>query len=446
MPVIAEAAGDPRFFGEYCGNHREEVSVVVPLFPLLPIPVRKTYHVDMSIRAHSDYHENTRGDGVVNGSGEITVEGHDLPEALAEEQGIAAGMQIPVAFSGYVAEVGKLTGYAVAPGRERTNSSVTLSGDGMEIRIRALERDVRLSKLQCGNRAPEARITTAADSFAWGRLNALGGSITDDEPGPFPDSRLTWRSDRDRSWVRHGYSAMLGDLSPGRHRITFEVTDSGGLTDSAEKSITIANTPPGTVTIFNPRDGSEFCEGQEITFDGWATDAESGNLTGLTEAMRWTYGSVPIGSGTPLSGVLPVGEHTVTLTASDGLASSQASVRVAVRPRSGRSCAPTVAIRRPVSNQVIGNGPRDCLAFQVDRASDPEDGELGDASIIWRDSAEGVAPREFRGRMVDPLPCGFFAGSVDTRHVISATAVDSDGNETTVSRTIYVIPVEGGPY
>ena len=77
-----------------------------------------------------------------------------------------------------------------------------------------------------------------------------------------------------------------------------------------------ANISP-TATITSPSDGSTYPEGDTITFSGSAEDPEDGALTG--DSLVWTSSiDGQIGTGTSFTrDDLLVGEHTVTLTATD---------------------------------------------------------------------------------------------------------------------------------
>ena len=71
------------------------------------------------------------------------------------------------------------------------------------------------------------------------------------------------------------------------------------------------------VTITSPTDGLTFNEGDPITFQGKATDPEDGALTG--SSLVWTSsidGQIGIGESL-ITSSLPVGTHTITLTATD---------------------------------------------------------------------------------------------------------------------------------
>jgi hypothetical protein len=79
-----------------------------------------------------------------------------------------------------------------------------------------------------------------------------------------------------------------------------------------------ADNAPPVVGIDAPTDGSHFQQGQPVTFTGTADDTEDGSLIG--NSLVWTSNLMngPIGTGTQFTtGDLVVGNHTITLTATD---------------------------------------------------------------------------------------------------------------------------------
>jgi hypothetical protein len=87
-------------------------------------------------------------------------------------------------------------------------------------------------------KAPEVYIISLEDdaNVAPGTLVELAGLATDREDGPIDDSRLVWSSDRQGS-LGTGPSNAAAGLLPGWHTITLAVTDSDGMTSSANVRI-----------------------------------------------------------------------------------------------------------------------------------------------------------------------------------------------------------------
>ncbi len=439
LPTLADAAGDGRFYGTYCGTHREEVSVWVPLFPLLPIPVRRTYHVDLSLRAHADYIETHLGNGLLHGVGRARVESHTLPGFAAH--GLEAGDELGFAFTGRVVARGSATGVVRARGIEATSGSVGLSNDGMTVRVRAMDREIALSKLECGNRAPTVTINLPhEEEFPWGRAITFSGSIRDDgDVAAIPDRHKRWLSDR-AGLIGTGDRISTRDLAPGPHTITFAVADTGGLTASATKRITISNTPP-RVFIDEPNAAGTYYAGAPITFRGHANDTQQGNLTG--SSLQWTTGTTRIGTGTDFMAALPAGAHTVRLTATDGISPAYNEVRISVSPCPPAGCPPGVRIVSPgnLSAPVGDESPANCLPL-VAEAADSEGRTLGGNALVWTTQADGAPPEELPSRGENVEKCFAAGPGGDWWSTITVTATDRHGVSASDSIRILVI---GGP-
>ena len=100
-------------------------------------------------------------------------------------------------------------------------------------------------------------------------------------------------------------------------------------------SINPQNSPP-TVSITSPSPGSEFDEGNSVTFQGSASDSEDGNLS---SQIQWSSSiDNAIGSGASFSANLSVGTHiiTATITDSGGLSDSDA-ITITVNPQNSPS-------------------------------------------------------------------------------------------------------------
>jgi hypothetical protein len=424
------AASDPRFFGTYCGEHVEEYDIPVCI-PFIPFACwRETRSVRVSIEGQLKHSINPAGQGFIQGRATASGGGKTMSAYL----------------SGLVTGHGRAKGLGVIPGIRDGEGRVTLSENGEVLTAEAYDYRIRLSKADCGNSPPTASITTEREIFPWGRLESLRATANDPEDESIPRARLVWKSNRDTSWRQYGLSARTNDLSPGEHIISFTAIDSGGRRAVATKTIQIENNVP-RVEILTPGVGQVFYAGQRIPFSAQVTDVENGNLTNTEGVLTWSYGSGRVmGAGTPISYVLPVGEHLVTASANDGAGAGTATRTVIVRAASG-NVPPTVTIRQPVRYQVTGNGAEDCIALEVATAFDHEDRELYGDSIVWTDLMEGTAePREIttRGRRV--IECGLMAGDNDTKHTITVTVTDSAGATSSASQEIYVTPIAGGVY
>src|SRR5205823_14048435 len=75
---------------------------------------------------------------------------------------------------------------------------------------------------------------------------SLTASATDREDGSLA-AAITWTSSRDGA-LGTGGSLTLSTLTAGVHTLTASVTDSGGRTASASRSITVSGRPAVTIT------------------------------------------------------------------------------------------------------------------------------------------------------------------------------------------------------
>jgi hypothetical protein len=114
---------------------------------------------------------------------------------------------------------------------------------------------------------PSASITspTSGKVSSYGDVVNFAGSATDPEDGALTGTSLVWTSSRD-GFLGTGTSFSKSDLSVGIHTITLKATDSMGLNNSVQVTITI--NPVAKIT--SPTEGDIFSEEESITLTGQA--------------------------------------------------------------------------------------------------------------------------------------------------------------------------------
>ena len=233
-PPAPPPPSDPRFFGTYYGSFLTEVCKKYRV-TFLGITIKKGTKCRSikvkNIWLHLNYQELPVG-GVFSGRGEGSFEGNRIPVAMAGnivKTGMAWGM-VNLMLPKYRTE----RGYAY------------LSKDGLALTIPVMGRKIVLRKDAGPNTAPQVKITVPSpgQSLDYGTTYPFSATVADAQQKFFPYQRLIWKSDRDGVLTDKGASIYTNSLSPGKHLITFEAMDDGGLTATDSVSIAVVNHPP----------------------------------------------------------------------------------------------------------------------------------------------------------------------------------------------------------
>ncbi|GAB6094807.1 hypothetical protein JCM14469_10590 [Desulfatiferula olefinivorans] len=272
------------------------------------------------------------------------------------------------------------------------------------------------------NSAPVVTINSPPDGgiYETGTPLTLSGSAMDEEDDLLSGASLSWASSLDGN-LGTGNAVTNVILSKGSHIITLTATDSEGVTGRASITVHIGNTPP-TATIISPLTGTNFDEGEFITFTGIATDDEDGTLTGAS--LVWSSslsGTFAVGATPAPINTLPTGRHTITLSATDSNGAVTYSTPVVIRVG---NTLPVVTILSPINHSTFESG--ETISFEG-TGVDAEDGVLLDAALVWTSSREGVIGTG-TSLSLDNLARG--------EHTITLTATDNDGAAGSASITI----------
>jgi hypothetical protein len=180
----------------------------------------------------------------------------------------------------------------------------------------------------------------------------------------------------------------VGQLSPGRHVITLEVSDDDSshafFWASMDVVVLVENTPPNAL-IAAPQDGHDSDSSTLIEFAAaagsgdwdlacpdeppislWCNPSQLGIEDTVSAIWSSDLMTAPIGSGWTLSARLPAGVHNITLTIDDGQGTpASVTVRVSIQ-----TSAPILILDSPVVGvEVFSDGP---VLFDFRRSWDPD--------------------------------------------------------------------------
>jgi len=281
------------------------------------------------------------------------------------------------------------------------------------------------------NKAPTAAISAPANgaSVVQGTSVTFTGTGTDPEDGTLTGASLVWTSSRDGQ-IGTGASVSTTALTVGAHTITLTAKDSKGATGTATRTLTVTAAPVNqqpSASISAPTNGASVVQGTSVSFAGTGTDPETGALSGA--ALVWTSsrdGQLGTG-GSFATTTLSVGTHTITLTARDPQGATGTATRT-LTVTAPPNQPPTATITAPANGTTVTQGMNVTFGGT---GTDPEDGALAGASLVWTSSRDG--------QIGTGASFATSALSVGT-HTITLTARDSKGATGTATRTVTIDP------
>ncbi len=437
---------DPRFFGTFCDA--EPIKRCESGIPL-PFGWGEVCVTLKNVRARIDYVDTSNG-RLVGGGGQLTVDGNDTTFVMT---GVADT-------SDSIQSSGRAVGYGEYSG------PVLISSDGMEATVHVKNKEIPLRKDACGNRPPSASILSPTEGqvLTYGEYFPFTANIADEDE-TFPPVRAFFESDKDGVLAGKTFplshpnsfevTVFNNNLSPGEHRITFTTIDSGGLSASTSRIISVTNDPPDRPEVMLESSGEEptrVITGGAVLLDGKAFDPEEGFLEG--ESLTWRASlngghPVVLGRGKRLvTQFKEPGEAVIMLTAVDraGLETTSVQRRIIVDPFNGNTH-PRVAIEMP--DQSMSRGPLAAVLYPgaVDFRAIAEDTEdpVKDLKLRWHFEAvrpaSAFAPADATGSAAAKVS---LTPAVDTIYRVTFSAKDTSGlvGEARINILVLAQPIE----
>lgn len=251
----------------------------------------------------------------------------------------------------------------------------------------------------------------------------FSGYAFDAQEGTLRGASLIWRSDRE-GYIGAGESFTRRLQTIGEHQITLYATNQQDRIGLASVDIKVGSlTELYDLYIIAPVNGRIFQRNEPVQLSGFARNDLDGVLTG--DALRWSSDRDGfIGTGQAVAFPNPsIGRHTITLTAID---SRSVAVKTEITIDITGNNAPVATINDPLAdwNYLVG----DTIIFNGS-GFDLEDGNLTGNSLVWISNLQGELGTG-RYFVRDDLMPGI--------HLITLTAIDSEGATGTATRAITV--------
>lgn len=227
-----------------------------------------------------------------------------------------------------------------------------------------------------------------------------------------------------------------GDMEYGAHTITARGEDPQGHVVTDTVSVTITNDPP-TVDLYHPIAG-DFCVNESITFRATVIDLNELGATLPNASVAWRVGSAsPFAYGKVVTrSFTSPGDVQVIVKATDEVgAYAEDWVYLGIDPCT--NLPPSVAITTPSSDidKVYdgfdeGRGQWYADVQLVGNATDPEDGTLTGASLVWTTDQSGLQ-NAVLGTGTSLTVRLYSNECTGVTHTITLSATDSSGNTRT---------------
>ena len=146
-----------------------------------------------------------------------------------------------------------------------------------------------------------------------------------------PDNGATWRAvATDLLDTSLTLNTTQGLPASTQALIRVIATDGVNTTTDVSNAVFAVQNHAPKPHIDSPRDGAVYAPGQQIPLRGGAFDAEGTEIAG--DNLQWLVDGAPADYGAEaVASNLPAGPHTITLQASDGVATAEAQVQITVQ-------------------------------------------------------------------------------------------------------------------
>ncbi len=301
---------------------------------------------------------------------------------------------------------------------------------------------------------PSFGIGGVAVGQSFQRNGTLNPTLT--APDPIRPSFIQWFLDDSPTSFGSGTSPSLNlnRLTVGNHTLRARMIIRGVVVGERSVNFQATNINP-TVSILEPANGTTVCVSQSVPFRASVGDVDSPGFTLPDSAVSWRVGTAaPFATGREVSrSFSPAGSYSITVTATDadgGTASAPLNLTVV-------NCSnnpPTATITIPATDLNVTPATSDANGYYYQltlqgNATDPEDGPLSGAYLVWTTDRADVQPGDpsignqilgtgssvVNVRLYTTCNAPHF-GTVD--HLITLTATDSAGNRVTRTRLIRV--------